>query len=157
MTRSKHILLLAIVLLVACQSQADLSQPPEIRYGEDMCTECGMIISEPRFAAAYYTVDGDARRFDDIGGMARHYAENQEDVVHFWVHDYDTEEWIIADQAFFVMSDQIHTPMDFGVVAISDQSRAQELASEFNTMVMTFEAVMESFKDGNTSHEHSDS
>jgi copper chaperone NosL len=116
-----------------------------------------MIISEPRFAAAYYTVDGDARRFDDIGGMASYHAENQEDVAQFWVHDYDTEEWIIADQAFFVMSDQFHTPMDFGVVAFSDQSRAQELASESTTMVMTFEAIMESFQDGATSHEHSDS
>ena len=157
MTRSKFIVFLILTFLVSCQSPVDLSEPPEIRYGEDICAECGMIISEPRFAAAYYTVDGNARRFDDIGGMASHHAEHQEDVVHFWVHDYDTEEWIIADQAFFVMSDQIYTPMDFGVVAISDQSRAQELASEFNTMVMTFEAVMESFKDGNTSHEHSDS
>jgi copper chaperone NosL len=157
MTRSKSIVFLILTFLVACRSPVDLSEPPEIRYGEEMCTECGMIISEPRFAAAYYTVDGSAQRFDDIGGMASHHAENQEDVAQFWVHDYDTKEWIIADQAFFVMSDQVHTPMGFGVIAISDQSRAQELAAEFNTMVMTFEAVMESFKDGNTSHEHSDS
>ena len=157
MTCTKIIVFITLAFLVACQSPVDLSEPPEIRYGEEMCTECGMIISEPRFAAAYYTVDGNAQRFDDIGGMASHHAENQEDVAQFWVHDYDTEEWIIADQAFFVMSDQVHTPMGFGVIAISDQSRAQELASEFNAMVMTFEAVMESFKDGTNSHEHSDS
>ncbi len=157
MTRSKLIVFLTLAFLVACQSPVDLSQPPEIHYAEDVCTECGMIISEPRFAAAYYTVDGDARRFDDIGGMASHHAEKQEDVAQFWVHDYDTEEWIIADQAFFVMSDQLHTPMDFGVVAFSDQPRAQELASEFTAMVMTFESVMDSFQNGTTSHEHSDS
>lgn len=157
MTRSKFFIFLILTFLVACQSPADLSEPPDIRYGEDLCTECGMIISEPRFAAAYYTVDSDARRFDDIGGMAIHHAENQEDVAHFWVHDYDTEEWIMADQAFFVMSDQIHTPMDFGVIAISNQSRAEELASKYNTMVTTFKAVMESFEDGTNSHEHSDS
>ncbi len=157
MTRSKFIVFLILTFLVSCQSPVDLSEPPEIRYGEEMCRECGMIISEPRFAAAYYTADGNARRFDGIGGMASHHAENQEDVAQFWVHDYDTEEWIIADQAFFVMSDQLHTPMDFGVVAFSDQSRAQEHASEFTAMVMTFEAVMDSFQDGTTSHEHSDS
>lgn len=157
MTRSKFIVFLILTLMVSCQSPVDLSEPPEIRYGEDMCTECGMIISEPRFAAAYYTADGNARRFDGIGGMASHHAENQEDVAQFWVHDYDIEEWIIADQAFFVMSDQLHTPMGFGVIAVSDQARALELASEFNTVVTTFEAVMESFIDGTTSHEHSDS
>jgi copper chaperone NosL len=157
MTRFKFIVLIILALVVACQSPVDLSQPPEIHYGEDMCTECGMIISEPRFAAAYYTVDGDARRFDDIGGMASHHAEQQEEVAQFWIHDYDTEEWIIADQAFFVMSDQLHTPMDFGVVAFSDQAHAQKLASEINAMVMTFEGLMESFNDQIASHEHTDS
>jgi copper chaperone NosL len=157
MTRFKFIAIIILAFVVACQSPVDLSQPPEIRYGEDMCTECGMIISEPRFASAYYTVDGDARRFDDIGGMASHHTGLQEDVAQFWVHDYDTEEWIIADQAFFVMSDHLHTPMDFGVVAFSDQERAQKLASEINAMVMTFEGLMESFNDRIASHEHSDS
>ena len=76
--------------------------------------------------------------------MAIHHTENQEDVAQFWVHDYHTEAWIIADQAFFVMSDQLQTSMDFGVVAFSDQTRTQKLASEINAMVMTFEAVMES-------------
>jgi copper chaperone NosL len=151
------LLLVAIILITACQAQVDLSQPPEIHYGEDLCEECGMIISEPRFAAAYYTTNGDARGFDDIGGMAVHHAEHQEDVTQFWVHDYDTEEWIEAERAYYVMSDQLHTPMDYGIVAFSDNDRAQKMASDNNAMVMSFEAVMDSFMEGNASHEHSDS
>ncbi len=153
----KLLLLLSVVILVACQSQVDLSQPPEIHFGEDLCEECGMIISEPRFAAAYYTTNGDAWRFDDIGGMAVHHSEHQEDVTQFWVHDYDTEEWIIADQAYFVISDQLHTPMGYGIVAFSDQARAQKMAADNNAMLMTFDAIMDSFKDGTASHAHSDS
>ena len=151
------LILLAITLTAACQAQVDLSQPPVIHYGEDLCEECGMIISEPRFAAAYYTTDGEARGFDDIGGMAVHHAEHQEDVAQFWVHNYDTEDWIKAELAYFVMSDQLHTPMDYGIVAFSDQDRAQKMASDNNAMVMSFEAVMDSVQEGNASHEHSDS
>ncbi len=157
MSRLIFLAVLVLLLLGACQSQVDLSQPPEIRYGEDVCTKCGMIISEARFAAAYYTEQGDARRFDDIGGLFIYNTENQEDVVQFWVHDFDTEEWVEADQAFYVISDQLHTPMGFGVVAFSEQDRAQRLASKSNTMVMSFDDALMSFMDGSTDHEHSDS
>ena len=156
MSRIIFLALLVLMLLGACQSQADLSQPPEILYGEDVCTKCSMIISEPRFAAAYYTTQGDARRFDDIGGMLIHHLEHQEDVAQFWVHDFDTEEWVEAEQAIYVISDQLHTPMGFGVIAFSEQDRAQRLASKSNTMVMSFDDALMTFMDGSTDHEHSD-
>ena len=35
----------------ACAAEGD-PRPPEIAYGHDMCELCGMIISDPRFAAA---------------------------------------------------------------------------------------------------------
>lgn len=116
-----------------------------------------MIISDPRFAASYYTMDGAARHFDDIGGMAIHHAEHQEHIAQFWVHDFDTEEWIKADLGYFVISDQIHSPMNYGVVAFSDEARAQEFASTNKAIVMSFDAIMDSFNDGTASHEHSDS
>jgi copper chaperone NosL len=148
--------LLVLFALSACQSQIDLNQPPDIRYGEDICLECNMIISEPRFAATYYTAGGDARRFDDIGGMAIYNAEHQEDVAQFWVHDYITEAWIIADQAYFVVSDNLQTPMGHGVVALSDQAQAENLIAEVGGMLMTFTEVMESSGSGSDSHTHSE-
>jgi copper chaperone NosL len=57
------------VLLVACGSEVDFDDPPDIVYGEDVCERCSMIINEARYAAAYVTEDGEAHRFDDIGGM----------------------------------------------------------------------------------------
>jgi hypothetical protein len=47
--------------------------------------------------------------------------------------------------------------MGFGVVAFSDQNRAQKLASGVDAMVMSFEEMIESFREGTASHEHSDS
>ena len=54
-------------------------------------------------------------------------------------------------------SEALHTPMGFGVVAFSDQVRAQQFAEGSNTMVMSFDAIMKSYMDGNASHEHTDS
>lgn len=109
----------------ACQFQPDISQPPEILFGEDICSECGMIISEARYAAVYYTPTGEARRFDDIDGMLTLHARQQEDVAQFWVYDYITEQWIIANQACFVKNVELHTPMGFSLVAFSDRLRAK--------------------------------
>ena len=41
--------------------------------------------------------------FDDIGGMLVHNRAASEDVAVFWVHDFDTEEWLKADDAYFVL------------------------------------------------------
>ena len=127
------ILVIVVLVLGACVSRSGAPKPPDIHYGEDMCTDCGMIINEPRFASAYAHDTGDGRFesfiFDDIGDMLAHMQKNQTlKPVGFWVHDYDSEEWIDAAAAFYVVSDQIKTPMNHGVVAFSTQDAAEKLA-----------------------------
>jgi copper chaperone NosL len=129
------------VLLVACGSEVDFDDPPEIVYGEDVCERCSMIINEARYAAAYMTEDGEAHRFDDIGGMLARNEEVAEDVVVFWVHDFDSEEWLKADQAHYVKGDHI-TPMGFGIIAFADHERAEAWAAEEGGMVMTFDQLL---------------
>lgn len=130
-------LALAALILVACGSTVDLDQPPDIVYGEDICQRCSMIINEARYAAAYVTEDGQARRFDDIGGMVAYTAEVADDVAVFWVHDFDSEEWLKAEEAHYVMGDHI-TPMGFGTIAFAQRDRAEAWAAEQGGMVMTF-------------------
>ena len=130
-----------VVLLAACGSEVDFDEPPEIVYGEDVCERCSMIINEARYAAAYMTGDGEAHRFDDIGGMLAGYEEVGEDVVVFWVHDFDSEDWLKADQAHYVKGDHI-TPMGFGIIAFADLERTEAWAAEEGGMVMTFAELL---------------
>lgn len=135
--------LLSIILLTACGGGPDLDEPPDIRYGEDVCDRCLMIINEARYAAAYVKSDGEARLFDDIGGMVASIDEAAEDVAVFWVHDYDTEEWLKADEAFYVKSDDLVTPMGFGIVAFADRSRAEEWAAEQAGQMRSYSELFE--------------
>ena len=132
------LLVAAAVLLGACSSSPNLDEPPTILYGEDVCDRCMMIINEARYATAYTTSDGQTRRFDDIGGMIRYDLDMGEDVAVFWVHDYETEEWLKADTAFYVKDDNLHTPMGFGIIAFDSQERAESWAAEQGGMMMTF-------------------
>ncbi len=134
--------LVAVVLTGACAPAAVPQTPPTIRYGEDMCDGCGMIISEPTYAAGYHTTTGETRRFDDIGEMMNYHREHQEGVAAFWVHDRDTREWIRAETAYFVISPYLHTPMGYGVAAFATESVARDQASQLTGHVLTFEELL---------------
>ncbi len=153
MIRRTHLILILLIFIAAgCSPAVDINQPPEIVYGEDVCDACSMIISEPRFAAAYYTDSGDVRRFDDIGDMCKYHVQNSDNVARFWVHDYETETWIPAEDAVFVMSDDLYSPMASGVVAFSDSGRARTFSDEIQGKVMSFDELLDMYERGEAGH-----
>lgn len=147
MKRWTTFVLLAVVLLLlaSCGQSVDTNAPPEIIYGQDVCDRCGMIISEEKFAAAYWTADGEARRFDDIGGMFASLAEKPEEVATYWVHDITSGEWIRAEEAYYVIDSDLMTPMGFGIAACAEEDQAHALAyNKENVMVMSFAEMLSS-------------
>lgn len=136
-------LLLLLLALVACGAAADAGpQPPDIAYGQDVCDACGMVIDQPKFAAATVLTNTESHKFGDIGDMLVYHMDHPDQTVVAWfVHDYHSEEWIDAQTAFYVMSPQLITPMGFGVAAFADQAQAAQLAQELGANVMTFDEV----------------
>lgn len=135
-----------VLLLAACTAKPVQPTAPEIHYGEDMCSDCGMIINEPRFAAAYAAQEGEGAYqtfiFDDIGDMLHHMQNNLTLTgAGWWVHDYESEEWIDATAAWFVVSDQIKSPMNHGLAAFAAQAAAKQLAAELGGEVFDWDKV----------------
>ncbi len=112
-------LLAALPLLAACKPQTE--GPEEIRWGRETCEICGMIISDPFFAAEIR--GGPDRRlykFDDIGD-AVHWLAMQDwaeaDDIEFWVRDHATgTRWLAARDARYVAD--LVSPMDYGFGAV---------------------------------------
>lgn len=134
---------LLLLFLVACNTQGPTDEPPEIAYGRDVCDACGMIIDEARFAASYVTITGEVRRFESIEDMLSYHEAHQEKVHLFWVHNYESEEWVRADGAFFVQSEMLQTPMGGGLIAAATEAQAQALALTWHGDVLTFTALLE--------------
>lgn len=133
----------ALIWLAGCQQQVNVNEPPEILYGQDTCDRCRMIINEENMAAAYWTKDGQARRFDDLGGMFAYQQETQEEVASWWVHDYHSSAWLRAEEAYFVMGSGIMTPMGFGIVALTERAAADTLAQSVEgAVVLDFSSLM---------------
>lgn len=136
-------LMLGLVVLSGCRQAVDISQPPEINYGQDVCDNCNMLISEEKFASAYWTADGEARRFDDLGEMLSYMQANSEEIASVWVHDVNSAEWLPAEDAYFVMDSGLTTPMGTGIVACASEAEAQALAyGQDMATIMTFDEVL---------------
>jgi copper chaperone NosL len=118
-------LLISTLFVISCNSGGLPDQAPTIRYGEDPCDECFMLINEARYAAAYTTTGGQSRRFDDIGCLLAYHSKHREDVANFWVAGFSTQKWVIADSALYFKSDSIQTPMGFGIIAFENERIAR--------------------------------
>ncbi len=142
---SRMVMMILVGLLVAACGSADTSGPPDINYGRDICVQCGMIISEARFAAAYELADGTQKSFDDVGGLIVHQRQTGDslDPEKTWVHDFETEEWVAVDVAYFVPTLSVATPMGHSIVSFSDADRASAFATDVDGEVIDWSTVME--------------
>lgn len=114
-------LLAAVPLLGACKPQSEGPEP--IRWGREFCPACGMIISEPQFAAEVRGgPENVLTKFDDIGD-AINWIDMQgwpAPPKEIWVMDYDSgragDQWLDARSAFYRTG--VISPMDYGFSAV---------------------------------------
>lgn len=138
-----HALLFTLGLfLAACAQQSGEPRPPTLAIGRDVCDACGMIISEAKFAAATVTADGKTLKFDDAGEMFSYHAKNANLQVRGWfVHDYNSQQWIPGTTAFYVVAKDVKSPMGTGVVAFGDKNAAETFAAKYNAKILSFDEV----------------
>lgn len=126
------ILAAAPVALSGCTRQTE--GPEEIHFGREVCTMCGMIISDAHFAAEIRGgPDRALFKFDDIGD-AVNWLEMQAwrttQLNEFWVMNRENgTEWLDARAAFYLSG--VVSPMDYGYAAVN---QAREGAVDYATM-----------------------
>lgn len=141
MKKWRLVLILFMILPVSCTQKGTTVQPPKIRYGEDMCDECKMIINEMYYAAGIVTANN-SYRFDDIGCMFIFMSKHSDlKPLKYWVHDYQTGTWIDAKKAFFVYTPEVKTPMGYGLLAFQDSLKTMEYTSVKGAKLLTFDEL----------------
>jgi copper chaperone NosL len=133
-------LIIGVTALANCQKQA---VTPAALAPEDMCAYCKMAISEKRYAAELIDSEGLAFKFDDIGCMANFIKgkKNPAKTIARFVMDFDEHQWIKAEDAYYVSSSELRTPMNGGVVAFKSESNAREAAGKFHGQLLRFKDI----------------
>jgi nitrous oxide reductase accessory protein NosL len=147
----------AIALLVLGAASAGCGKetgvaPPQIRYGQDTCAVCGMIISDERFAAGL--VIGTAPRyqalaFDDLGCLLGYERSAPDAVVAArYVRDFQAPQWRDAGTATYVHGPALHSPMGFNLAASETAADARALAAARGGDVLDYASVRVRFEAG---------
>ena len=134
-------ILLACAFLAACGGGNDIGAP-EIFYGQDVCEECSMIISDAKFAAATLDLKNNAHKFDDIAGMLIYHMDHPESQVRaYFVHDYNTGAWLRGEDAFYVRAALPDAPMGDSIVAFAERAAADTFAARVGGQVYKFDEL----------------
>jgi copper chaperone NosL len=116
--------LLAPLALLACGVE-----PGPVHVGSDECAHCSMMISDRRFAAQVLNTKGRAWKFDSIECLRGFLATGElqpADIHSAWVADSDApEQWLRADDARFLHSAGVRSPMGGGLAAYADAAAAR--------------------------------
>jgi copper chaperone NosL len=119
----------AILFTTSCSS----SEPAPIRLGKDECANCKMILTDPKFGAEILTKTNKVYKFDDVNCL-NNYIKNNEKIASqvnliFFV-DYAREgQFVQANQAFYLQSEELKSPMGGAVAVFTNQEDLTKAAS----------------------------
>lgn len=141
----KNILILILLVFVSCNSV-----PEPLRYGKDACYACKMTLVDRKFGAEVVTKKGKVYKFDDLNCLLGFYHSGYEDhetMKHILVVDFAHPETLInAQQAFFVKTSEVRTPMASGIAAFSKMEDQTEQNVEWNGVLLEWGDVVAEFK-----------
>jgi len=136
---------LTFLAAVSCQVK-----PEAIRFGSDACHFCKMTIVDNKFGGELVTKRGKVYKFDDINCLVNFYNSGYEpidDFTHKLVLDYGhTGNFIEAESAFYVRSEQIRSPMASGVAAFGDEATMKKSKRQWGGIYLTWQEVLTQYK-----------
>lgn len=126
----------AALALVFVLSACGAPQPAKVVLGQDMCVECGMVVSDARFATQVLSKTGKAYKFDSIECMVAFLAGDElaKDQIHsIWVSDYlKPGTWLRAEEARYLQSANLRSPMGLNLSAFKTLNDLESVRAETN-------------------------
>lgn len=141
LSRSLLLVLLMPVVFTACTPE-----PQPIHYGQDLCAHCRMTISDERYGAELVMRTGKTHKFDSIECLAGFHEEQEEihEQVHsLWITDFQHPgELMQVEDAFFLHSDNLHSPMGMNLTAFGEQITEEAVLNSFGGHILTWDEVL---------------
>lgn len=133
-------LLLVLALWAGCQKG-----PRPVALDTDTCAFCRMAVSDPKFAGELVTDKGKVFTFDSLECLAAYVVTERESAQGTpWVTNYNAPGgWIKADEAFFVRSPVLRSPMALNVAAFKTRAEFEKAKGEYRGAEMRWADVLD--------------
>ena len=128
-----------LIILAGCEPK-----PQPINYGSDGCEYCRMTITEAEFGSQVVNNQGRAYKFDSVECMAAFDLtnDNPENFHSKWVPNFlNREEWIEANEAVYLHSETLRSPMGLSLSAYADRESAEHMLQEYGGEIVGYEQV----------------
>ncbi len=134
------------MLLIGCTPK-----PEPLSYNRDACHTCKMTLTDTKYGAEIVTKKNKVYKFDDINCMVNFFnsGEVAEDEVAFkLVIDYSNPAHGLfpADEAFYLFSDQLRSPMASEVAAFEKQDSMKALKTKIGGIYLAWGELKTQFK-----------
>ena len=138
----------ATILLIILLAYGCSISPNPISYGSDSCHFCSMTIVDRQHAAQFVTEKGKAFKFDASECMMNHVKGiDKSKNALFLVNDYNEPGKLIrAEQATFLISENIPSPMGEFLTAFSSVEDAEKAQQENSGELLTWQELKNRFK-----------
>lgn len=137
-------------LVVWMAIQACSVGPEPLRYGEDACHTCRMTLMDKKFGAEVVSVKGKVFKFDDMNCMVNFLNSGtlaERDIAYRLVVDYTVPEKLIsAENAFYLKSDEIRSPMASQVAAFEQKADMDRHKGSWEGIYLTWGELVTQFK-----------
>lgn len=129
--KSQNIVLSILPLVLFSFTACEVTKPDPIKLNSDHCDNCGMTISNPKFAAELFTQKGRAYKFDDISCMVDYKNDNKDksNGASFYVADFLGDNHLIpAETAVYITGENIKSPMGGNIAAFANKESSNTYA-----------------------------
>ncbi len=127
-------------------SSCGTTKPEPIQLNKDKCSNCGMTITDLKFAAELITSKGRIYKFDDMQCMLNYKKDNAEKTVssQFYVSDYLGDNNLIStEKAFFIKAENINGPMGGKYAAFSNKDSADDYVKKYKAQVSSWSKLIQ--------------
>jgi len=133
--KTGHVRYLLFIALTVLFTSCSNDKPVPINTRQDNCAFCKMGITNMQFASELITSKGKVYKFDSIECMASYYEEHKKSYTKapkLWVHDFlHPDKWMSIQNAVFIKSDKIHSPMGMDLIAVKNDSEWKNIKQQF--------------------------
>lgn len=133
---------LVLLLLGSFLGGGCAPSPAPIRYGQDNCAHCQMLVMDAHFGAELVTDKGKIYVFDSIECLAW-YREVPPEAIHSrWVTAFDAPGTLVdAETAFYLSSENLRSPMGLNLSAFRDEQTAVSYRQNHGGEVLGWDGV----------------